>query len=109
MPAPSNSNPDQKNALASPYVRRVLLIALLVGGGFTLMCVTGWLAVAYRHPQDSWAMLALRWVFPVSGAIMVAAGFVFLNRPVAQNVWESFEASSDDEDADEIVSDMDGR
>lgn len=54
-------------------------------------------------------MLALRWVFPVSGAIMVAAGFVFLNRPVAQNVWESFEASSDDEDADEIVSDMNGR
>lgn len=72
------------------------------------MCVTGWLAVAYSHPQDSWAMLALRWVFPVSGAIMVAAGFVFLNRPVG-NVWENFEASSDDEDANEIVSNMDGR
>ncbi len=72
------------------------------------MCFTGWLAVAYSHSQDSWAMLAFRWLFPVAGAIMVVAGFVFLGRPIG-NVWEEFEASSDDEDADEIVSNMDGR
>lgn len=53
-------------------------------------------------------MLAFRWLFPVAGAIMVVAGFVFLGRPIG-NVWEEFEASSDDEDADEIVSNMDGR
>ncbi|WP_239427522.1 hypothetical protein [Acetobacter ascendens] len=105
---PSNSNPHQKSALASPYVRRILLVALLLIGGFTLMCFTGWLAVTHSHVQDSWAMVAFRWLFPVIGAVMVVAGFVFLNRPVG-NVWENFEASSDDEDADEIVSNMDGR
>lgn len=105
---PSNNNPPQQGALASPYVRRVLLVAALWLGGFTLMCVTGWLAVAYSSAQDSWGMLAFRWVFPVIGAVMLVCGIVLLNKPVG-NVWENFEASSDDGDADEIVSNMDGR
>lgn len=107
MPAPSNNKPQQ-GGLASPYVKRILLVALLMAGGFTLMCFTGWWAVAYSHPQDSWGMLVFRWLFPVIGAAMVGGSFVLLNRPVG-NVWEEFEASSDDEDADGIVSNMDGR
>lgn len=53
-------------------------------------------------------MLAFRWVFPVMGAVMLVYGIVLLNKPV-ENVLESFEASSDDGDADAIVSNMDGR
>lgn len=60
---------------SSVYVRRLVLIAVCLLGGFTLLCISGWSLVMNASPSDTTLVTVLRWIPITLGVVTVLAGF----------------------------------
>ncbi|MFT9026624.1 hypothetical protein [Acetobacter indonesiensis] len=90
---------------SSVYVRRLVLIAVCLLGGFTLLCISGWSLVMNASPSDTTLVTVLRWMPITLGVVTVLAGFFLLYLPVPADPEDFFLGN----DADSTVQKMDGK
>lgn len=76
---------------SSAYTRRLIRVGACLAGGFTLVCVSGWMMVIQTRADDSGLLTLLRWVPVLAGVFIVVLGFYLLQAPIAENPTDFFQ------------------